>query len=438
MGLASQSVGTFITFGVKFFLRFFIGILTARFLGPEGRGLWFLLFTSLNMSALIGDLGLGAAAIYHIGKDKKCLPEIMGNLLLLLGGATLVIGLVGGVFLRFGPAQVIAAFPFWMWVGIVLLIPVVLLEKSLAEVLFAQLHVKQANLTELMQATAFLCLIIVLVAIMDQGIAGAFIAYAASLCLSTGTLFILVLRYGGYPSRPNLALFGNCLRFGVKVYLANLTRLANLRLNAFLLAALTAEGTRAAGIYSVASSIAELLLFFPLSIRRSLFPMVATSNTETADRLTSTACRHTLFLTVLAALGFALIGPFAIPHLYGPEFREAIAPLMVLLPGIVLLAQARIFYGDLAGRGKPGVNSICVAVALVAMAVLNLLLIPPYGVMGAAMASTGAYTIEFLVAGTFFVSHTGLPWRDLFVLRKTDLRYYRGVLQRIYPRLAKI
>jgi O-antigen/teichoic acid export membrane protein len=223
----------------------------------------------------------------------------------------------------------------------------------------------------------------------------------------------------------------------VKVYFSNLTRLANLRLNAFLLAALTAEGTRAAGIYSVSSSMAELLLFFPLSIRRSLFPMVATSDTETADRLTSTACRHILLLTVLAALGFALIGPFAIPHLYGKEFREAVVPLMILLPGIILLAQARIFYGDLAGRGKPGVNSICSVVALVAMAVLNLLLIPTYGIIGAAMASTGAYTIEFLVAGAFFVSYTKLPWRELFVFRKSDLRYYRGFLQRLYPRLAK-
>jgi O-antigen/teichoic acid export membrane protein len=43
------------------------------------------------------------------------------------------------------------------------------------------------------------------------------------------------------------------------------------------------------------------------------------------------------------------------------------------------------------GRGSPGLNSIVLGIGLVITVVLDLLLIPRYGALGAATASTAAY-----------------------------------------------
>jgi O-antigen/teichoic acid export membrane protein len=155
--------------------------------------------------------------------------------------------------------------------------------------------------------------------------------------------------------------------------------------------------------------------------------MVATCSTAEANRLTPAACRHTMFLTAVSAVTCATLGPFAIRYLYGDAFAGAITPLLILLPGVLMLSQAHIFYSDLNGRGKPEVTTLSALAALILTIVLDLVLIPRYGITGAAVASTCAYTAEFAVAGSFFVHHTGLTWREILVFRKSDLHHYYRV-----------
>jgi len=57
-------------------------------------------------------------------------------------------------------------------------------------------------------------------------------------------------------------------------------------------------------------------------------------------------------------------------------------------------------------------------------------LIPRYGIIGAAVASTCAYTIEFLVAGAFFMRSSGALWRETLIFRRSDINYYFAILQK--------
>jgi O-antigen/teichoic acid export membrane protein len=224
------------------------------------------------------------------------------------------------------------------------------------------------------------------------------------------------------------------LRYGVKAYLASVLGLLALRLDALLVASLATSGIGAAGVYSVAANLAELLLFIPTSIRLSLFPMVSAATPAEANRLTSAACRHTMLLTIILALGLGVAGRPVIHRLYGEAFTGAISPLLFLLPGVLMLCQALILYGDLIGRGKPEATAISALLSLVVTVVLDLLLIPKYGITGAALASSCAYTVDFIIAGSFFVYYSGLPWSKLFLLQKSDLASYLGVL----PALRKM
>ncbi len=252
--------------------------------------------------------------------------------------------------------------------------------------------------------------------------------------LITVGLFGVLLRHGGRPAWPDLALLGTSLRFGLKSYLYNLIRRLNLRLDAFLVTYFALGGIHAAGVYSAAASMAELMIFIPESIRLSLFPMVAASRThDDATRLTLAACRYTLLLTTLCAVGLAALGPVALTYVYGERFTGAVVPLLLLLPGVGMLSLGHILYGDLNGRGKPETTAVSALLALGVTIVLDVVLIPRYGIVGAAIASTCAYTVEFCVTGAFFIYHSGARWRDMMTIRRSDLEQYARLFQKQIP-----
>ena len=314
-----------------------------------------------------------------------------------------------------------------------LLIPIYLLQSFFMQVLSAILRIYEINLVDLTRVATQLFLFVLFVIVMRQGLHGAFLAYALSAFFAAGAFLSLVLYHGGYPQRPDWLLFGSSLRFGTKAYLSDLLRMVTSRLDVLLVASLAGGGIAAVGVYSVATSLAELLLSIPLAIRLSLFPMVAATNAAEANRLTSTACRHTMLITLIAALGFIVLGPFFIQSFYGEAFRGAAIALLILLPGTMALSQSMLFCSALEGRGRPGVSSMCRAASLPIIVILDLLLIPPYGITGAAVASTCAYTAEFVIAGSLFMHYSKMPWKKVLVFRGSDFFHYVNFLRQSLP-----
>src|SRR5437879_2552141 len=95
VGLASNSVGALISQCVSLGVQSLIGVFIARWLGAEGKGILYLLMVSINMTASLASLGLGPAAIYFIGKDRRCLPAALTNLLI-------VTALISGTIVSLG------------------------------------------------------------------------------------------------------------------------------------------------------------------------------------------------------------------------------------------------------------------------------------------------------------------------------------------------
>ena len=101
---------------------------------------------------------------------------------------------------------------------------------------------------------------------------------------------------------------------------------------------------------------------------------------------------------MVAAVGVSLVAPSAIHLFYGPAFVPSIAPLMLLLPGVCALSSAHIHNAYLCGVGKAHTTAALSAVALGLNLLLNLILIPRYGISGAAAASSLTYgTQAFLL-----------------------------------------
>jgi O-antigen/teichoic acid export membrane protein len=186
----------------------------------------------------------------------------------------------------------------------------------------------------------------------------------------------------------------------------------------------------------IAQTIAELVMTLALAFRTSILPLVSHYEGDERQRATTVAStRHYGILAGAAVVANAGFGSLLIAVAFGPGFEAAIVPMLVLLPGVWFLGLGMVIAGDLGGRGRPGLSSVLGGLAAAFTVALDFALIPPLGVMGAALASVGAYSI-FGVASLIALSRVSeIPVRELIVPRRDDFRAYREVLRRGRERL---
>ena len=193
----------------------------------------------------------------------------------------------------------------------------------------------------------------------------------------------------GVWGRPDQHVLREVAAYGTRGQVGGLMTLLNTRLDFAVLGAIA--GPAVLGSYAVASKYAELLRLPSLAINWISYPRLARMDAATAGRRARAMIRPALLGVALAAVPvFLLAGPVT-RLLYGAGFDSAVLPAQVLVVGMLLSGAAGAASGYLYGRGRPGLNSTVLGLGLAVTVVLDLLLIPRYGALGAALASATAY-----------------------------------------------
>jgi O-antigen/teichoic acid export membrane protein len=124
----------------------------------------------------------------------------------------------------------------------------------------------------------------------------------------------------------------------------------------------------------------------------------------------------------------ALLGPLVIPLVFGAAYRASVVPFALLLPGALGFAANAVFSSALLASGAPGRSSLGPLVALSTGIALDLLLIPPLGASGAAIAASVALLCGGTAAACAFGVFRGLTPAAL-VPRRADLAALSGQLR---------
>ncbi|NKE36548.1 oligosaccharide flippase family protein [Natronococcus sp. JC468] len=179
-------------------------------------------------------------------------------------------------------------------------------------------------------------------------------------------------------------------------------------------------GSTETGYYRAALTIAEFLWFIPMALQMTLLQSTSEfwSNGQIGkvNNISSRITRYTILLVSLLSIGIAILSKSFIPLYFGEEFSDAVLPLLILIPGAFFFSILRpmLSIGQASGNLRPLVISTTIAALL--NIVLNLLLIPKYGMYGAATATSLSY-------GSMFVFHIWAvykigfdPFQDLRLL----------------------
>ena len=118
---------------------------------------------------------------------------------------------------------------------------------------------------------------------------------------------------------------------------------------------------------------------------------------------------------------------------FGSDFKESASVLKYLLFGVLFLSGFKLLNQDLAGKGKPWVSMKAMLPGLLINIALNVYLIPKYGAIGAAFASSVSYGVAILLFLHFYSLTAGIKIKDMFNYKKSDFKPIVVFLNKIMP-----
>jgi O-antigen/teichoic acid export membrane protein len=158
--------------------------------------------------------------------------------------------------------------------------------------------------------------------------------------------------------------------------------------------------TESVGAYKAALVLARLLWLIPLAFQTVLLHYVSEiwskgKSSELEDIITGIAKYVTLIMILFGFGLLILAGPFVTLY-FGAEFSDSVVPLQILIIGSLGFGLARVMNPIIEGTGhiKAGIR---ISAGIVALNItLNILLIPIYGITGAAIATSISYFAKLI------------------------------------------
>jgi O-antigen/teichoic acid export membrane protein len=393
------------------------GILTARILGPAGRGelaamiLWPLFVASVTT------LGVPSSLIYHLRRRPDDREHLVTNgfaMAALMGTlAAAVAALILPWWLRAYSPSVIHAAQWFL-----ITVPICSVTLAGRAVLEAGHDFSASNAIQILTPLATLAALPTFLAAHSMNSYTAAAAYIVASVPSFLLMVSRVRRTGLRAACLRLAVMKQILQYGIRSYGIDVLGTLALQVDQVLVVSLLSAA--AMGSYIVVLSISRMLNVFQTSVVMVLFPKAAGHNKDKVMAMTGQSVRISGLVTAACGVMVCIAGPTLLRVVYGAEYEAAAGALRILVLEAVLSGIVFVLAQAFMALNRPGVVTVLQGVGLSLSVPMMLWLIPRYGIYGAAMSllvSTTARLI-FVCAGFRIFLKISPPrllpvWRDI-------------------------
>lgn len=399
-------------------LYFITVILIARYLGPSGFGHFSFIYAFVGIFQVIVDMGVRNILIRDIAIDKPHFAEKLGiartllwilsfismSLIILVSNlldlsdevrkSTYLAGLAVIItFYALGYSAVLRAFEEMEW-----------------DILGFVLH-KLVLIGLIWSITQT-----------DLGLEGVFgVMLVANGCLYLYFWGVVRIRHGRAKIKLDLrsgwALFIESFPLGIAETLRRITW----RVDKLLLAIL---GTPlAVGLFSAAYKFLEAMNPFAVNLTLPLFPVFSRLARESSMRLFKAYEQSLKFLYAMGipvAIILFVLSDRIIVLFFGEAYHEAAVALRLIAPVVILFLPTSLYGYLFIALGHQRIYMGCVAMSLFTNIILDLLLIPSYSYIGAAVGTLSAEVILFF-SGLIMLRQLGSPLADLGLIWRPSL-----------------
>jgi O-antigen/teichoic acid export membrane protein len=408
-------------------LNVITGILSARCLGPQGRGELAVLLICPQLLCFLFSLGLPAAVVVFAKKRPREESALMGAALLLsiiaaagavVAGLLLVPKLTEQYSAEIASqARVLLVFVF---LGVIQSVP------------WSGLQIRERfginNLARCLQTA------VVLAALSLLALTHTFQPWSGALgyLLPSFPYFLWSVFWLFREFRPSLASLRvhsrELLSFGIRAHVVDTGNTLFQWLDKLILVGLLTPGML--GIYVVVFNLSRLLTTLGNSVIPVLLPKAAGKPVEEMLDATSRALATTALLNVAGVACFVLIGKWGLELLYGQQFEAGYLTLVILSAEAALASAASILQQPYLMVGRPGTLAAFHLASLSVGGILMFALTGRFGTEGAACGLLAATSLR--VAFTY----TGFGWAlrvrpPRMIPNRQD---WEGLLLRVRPR----
>jgi len=402
------------------------GPITARTLGPDGRGELAAIVSVLTVAPVLLELGLSHWLRRERARGARRSDLLNAALPPAVGGS--LFGVILAVPLSELLGQGRPVVTLFLMAGL-LLMPISVVLHVLVGLVVGESRWKLYSATRIVSSVLPVVAIVILALAGWLTVASAAAAYLAG-TLIAGMLLLPLLR-GVNVLSVNREQMRVATAFGAKSWLSQVAGAANVRLDQVLMAGLVSS--QQLGLYAVAVTVASVAHGLVLAVSTALFPRVAEGDAGLAAR----SCRATICIVGTVAAGLAAVSPTLVPFVFGADFDAAIPMVRVLLLASIPLAASVVLASALVAVNQPSAAMRAELSALAVTAPALVAFVPGAGGIGAAVISLVAYSVRFAVQLRFACPAFQVP-PSAFILPTTqDLAWFRSKLRRLRLRRTK-
>ncbi|MHB8869624.1 MAG: oligosaccharide flippase family protein [Thermoleophilia bacterium] len=428
MSVFSDSLWRIVSTAIQLCTSLFLGILSARLLGPAGKGQYYLIVQFSLLGSLLLGLGLGPSYQYHVARNLLSISKAFGHLLMLtLGFSVFLLSMYVAL------ESVLSAYfsashdSYIVPLALILLLLNVLITYISCLAYTRISGIRTVSLISTCAAAFHVMLFYYFVSDASHPVQIAVFLLVISIAVQ---MLILI-----YYIRPRFMVFSwvslvdiskMLVPYSLSFLLGNVVVASIARFDVFLVNGFL--GPAALGQYSVAVALAELMLIVPRGVGSTLFAHLPSMNVKAQSEKRHQAARLTLMVTVCLGIALALSARLLVLTLVGPSFLGAVGPLRLLAPGLVFMALNYILANYYAALGRPLVTAWCFLAGFLMNLALDLLLIPVAGIAGASISSSLAYFLSFAAFLVVAFRDGDLKLRTLLIPKVQDLRDLRAAL----------
>lgn len=258
--------------------------------------------------------------------------------------------------------------------------------------------------------------------VLGLGTFGAFLGYLAgyALALAVGVVLLVgtVYRPTDAAAEMESGLARRLVEYAVPLTATRGANVLDKKVDVVLVGSLASLA--AAGYYTVAKQLSDIVSMPAASFGFALSPVLGeqsgSGDRDRAARLYEQSLTYVLLCYVPACLGLVLVARPTVVYVFGDSYAPAVPVVQVFSGFILVNAINKITSDALDFMGRARARATVKSTMAVSNALLNVLLIPVYGAVGAAVATVVTYTVY---TGTnVYIIHTELGLRPLRLARR--------------------
>ncbi len=392
----------FLSIATASLAHFILRIVLGRELGPDGLGVYTLAFTIYLFGMQFAAFGIGSALTKYVAEFLDDRITIRNYVSSGMTSSIITGGLMGVVLFLLAPYIAVSFFHVPELEPLVqltaLCYPFIAIQKAVLGTLngFRRMHLYA--LLNIVQNVTVVVGSVALVLLLDMGVMGAVIGFVGPTILVSALCPVLIRDCIGLDaSLWDTAALRATTVFGFYVVLGNSIGFLNTQVDSILIGYYM--NPTEVGIYAVAVLLAQTLTLIPSAVQRVTAPATATlygkGDIEGVRKLFYSTLKKSFLISVGSATLIAVFGPYIIALLFTEEYLMSYVPLLILLLGYAIDASFGAVGATLSSIGKVHIPFRISAVCGVLNVILNILLIPIFGISGAALATAATMITNF-------------------------------------------